>query len=351
MLIVSLGITTVAQPRARFLKLVHNFGTFSEESGLARCKFALVNDGTSPLTILSARATCGCTTPEYSRKPIAPGDTAYISVAYDPSMRPGRFSKQIVVETNGTPSKARLEIKGVVIGSESTIKGRYPNDFGPLKLAWKNLALGEATMNHMKTVYLEGYNRSDDSLSVKFENVPPYINIVSAPEIVPPGEQVTFIAYVTPKKGTPYGLVEDDIMIMPAPGLRFKLPFFLSVKEDFSNLDAERLEKSPIAALSTDRVELGKISVASEPISVKLRLNNLGKSDLLVRRVYSSEKGVTAKIGSSAIKKGKYTDITVDIDPKMLDGSMVNCRLNIITNDPLQPVQTVRLVGEWIDKK
>lgn len=346
LLAASCGVVS-AQPRARFLSTNHDFGAFHEEDGLARCEFILVNDGTSPLTIISARATCGCTTPEYSRKPIAPGDTARVAVAYDPAGRPGRFNKTVYVETDGVPSKSRLDIRGVVIGSDESVGRRYPVEMGPLRLAKPVLALGDATKGRLKSVYLEGYNRSDDSLNIKVKNVPPYLDIVFAPEVAAPGEQVTLIAYVSAHKGAPYGVVEDTLTIVPVPGLEFELPAIVTVQEDFSKMDAAQMEKAPIAVPETERVELGRVDRSGAPVETSFKLTNAGKSDLKIRRVYSVDKGVKVTSASETVKKGKSTEIKVVVNPAMQEGSLLNNRIQIITNDPLHPVYTVRLVGEW----
>lgn len=343
------ALSGAALPKPVFLETRHDFGAFREEDGLAECQFALVNTGTTPLTIMSARATCGCTTPDYPRKAIAPGDTAYITVAYDPSGRPGRFNKSVYVETDGQPSKTKLDISGVVIGSDATVGQRYPVDFGPLKLSKSTFALGDATMGRLKTVYLEGYNRSADSLRIKVRNIPSYLDVVVAPEVAPPGEQVTLIAYVAPHKGAQYGVVDDTLRIHPAPGLEFELPTLINVKEDFSGLDGSKMEKSPIAVPSTDRIELGRVARHGGIVTASMKLENAGKGDLQIRRVYSVDKGVEAKAQNGSVKKGKSTTITVSVDPEQQTGALLNTRLQIITNDPLHPVYTVRVVGEWAE--
>lgn len=349
LLISTLAAAAWAQPKPVFLGTYHNFGAFPEDNGLAVCRFSVVNEGSSPLVIMSARATCGCTNPEYPRKPIAPGDTAYITVAYNPAGRPGRFNKSVYIETNAQPAKYKLDIAGTVIGSDESIRQRYPADLGPLRLAKTVFPLGDAIMGRLKTVYFEGYNRSADSLRIALKDVPSYVDIVVAPEVVPPGEQATLIAYISPSKGAQYGVNEDTITIIPAPGLSYELPLLLNVAEDFSKLDAAAMEKAPIAVPSSDRIELGPVSHSGAPIKASMKLSNAGKSDLKIRRVYSVDKGVEAKVSASSIKKDKSATIDILVDPAAQEGGLLNARLQIITNDPLQPVHTVRIVGEWAD--
>jgi len=74
--------------------------------------FKFINTGKSPLTI-SVQSTCGCTVPSYSKEPILPNGSGEITVKYN--MSPGRFSKTIIVTTNGNPEKVNLRIKGNII--------------------------------------------------------------------------------------------------------------------------------------------------------------------------------------------------------------------------------------------
>ena len=57
-----------------FDKLTYDFGTIYEKDGNATCTFRFVNEGKTPLVILRAQASCGCTVPSYPEYPIAPGD-------------------------------------------------------------------------------------------------------------------------------------------------------------------------------------------------------------------------------------------------------------------------------------
>ena len=77
--------------------------------------FTFINKGNAPLIITRASANCGCTKPEYPVKPVAPGKEGQIKVTYQPKGRPGSFSKNIYVYTNGEPERVVLLITGTVI--------------------------------------------------------------------------------------------------------------------------------------------------------------------------------------------------------------------------------------------
>ncbi|MDE7152852.1 MAG: DUF1573 domain-containing protein [Muribaculaceae bacterium] len=98
---------------AQFKDKTHNFGTIREADGPVTTEFPFTNDGDAPLVIVSAVASCGCTSPEYPRKPVQPGESGVIKVTYDPAGRPGEFSKTITVRT--PDKRIKLRIKGNVI--------------------------------------------------------------------------------------------------------------------------------------------------------------------------------------------------------------------------------------------
>lgn len=80
--------------------------------------FVFENTGDSPLVILSAKASCGCTKPTFPEQPVGPGKKGVIKVTYNPDGRPGEFVKTITVKSNSTKnSSVRLKIKGCVIPS------------------------------------------------------------------------------------------------------------------------------------------------------------------------------------------------------------------------------------------
>ena len=86
----------------------HDFGYIKEDGGSVSCEFEFTNTGNKPLLIIDAVPSCGCTRPEYPKRPIAPGDTGIIKVEYQPLGRTGAFKKDIRVNTNGKEKKVIL---------------------------------------------------------------------------------------------------------------------------------------------------------------------------------------------------------------------------------------------------
>lgn len=338
-------MTAAAESQIVWLSTVHNFGAFDEDQGTVSCEFKFVNIGDEPVTVLAARASCGCTQPAYPREAVAPGDTAVITVAYNPEGRPGRFSKTVSVETSGTPRKTKLSIKGVVIGGRESVAGRYPVDKGALQFRNPAVLFGQVMKQHLKTEFAEAYNRSSDSIRLRVVRKPSYIDVNFEPKTVGPGEQVSVICYLRTTDKSLWGLVEDSIMLSTGKE-EFALPFTAIIKEDFSKItDADR-EKAPVARLAENSVDFGRLAATASPQTRTAVLTNEGKNPLEIRRVYTADRGVSVTIDRQSLKKGKSAEITVTVDPSAVPGDILNARISVITNDPANPVQTLRVVGE-----
>lgn len=108
------SVAFAAKPTMEFTKTEHNFGTIKEEIGSVATQFEFTNNGDSPLNILRVSASCGCTTPTYSKEPILPGKKGMITAEYSTVRRPGTFNKTIRVYTNVPDTVFVLTIKGNV---------------------------------------------------------------------------------------------------------------------------------------------------------------------------------------------------------------------------------------------
>jgi hypothetical protein len=89
----------------------HDFGKVSQGKPVYY-SFTIINKGDQPLKLDNVVATCGCTTPEWSKNAIAPGGTAQIKVGFNAAAE-GPFEKQISVQYNGDKTTL-LKIKGTV---------------------------------------------------------------------------------------------------------------------------------------------------------------------------------------------------------------------------------------------
>ena len=74
--------------------------------------FEVTNTGKDPMVISNVQTSCGCTTPEWNREPVAPGETTKIKVGYNAAAE-GNFEKYITIMYNENLSK-QIKISGKV---------------------------------------------------------------------------------------------------------------------------------------------------------------------------------------------------------------------------------------------
>ena len=80
--------------------------------------FMFTNTGKTPLALENVQASCGCTTPEWSKDPVAPGKTSQITVGYNAATE-GAFTKSITITYNGNQT-SQINIKGEVWKTPAT---------------------------------------------------------------------------------------------------------------------------------------------------------------------------------------------------------------------------------------
>lgn len=107
---------TAAADSIIFDKLVHDYETIAQ-GGDGNCVFTFTNKGNKPLVLSNVRASCGCTTPDWTKTPVAPGEKGTIKVRYNTNLV-GSFNKSITVNSNAANSTVRLSIKGQVVAPQ-----------------------------------------------------------------------------------------------------------------------------------------------------------------------------------------------------------------------------------------
>lgn len=106
----------VVYPEITFDETVHDFGEIAQGTNVEHV-FTFKNTGRAPLVITDAQSTCGCTVPEYTEEPIAPGETGELLVTYNGSGR-NQVTKIVTITANTEKGKEEIKIKAFVIPEE-----------------------------------------------------------------------------------------------------------------------------------------------------------------------------------------------------------------------------------------
>ncbi|MDP3927636.1 MAG: DUF1573 domain-containing protein [Bacteroidota bacterium] len=111
------GATDGKVAEIKFDKETHDFGNIPQGVP-ATYEFVFKNTGKTPLIVTNAAASCGCTTPEWTKEPIKPGKTGTIKATYN-AASPGPFTKSVTVVSNAKNSTVILYLKGDVKPAEN----------------------------------------------------------------------------------------------------------------------------------------------------------------------------------------------------------------------------------------
>jgi uncharacterized protein DUF1573 len=98
-------------------EITYNFGKIQQGRPVTH-NFEIVNTGKDALMLENVQASCGCTTPEWSRDAIQAGATSVIKVGYN-AANEGAFQKTITIQYNNHQTKT-LTISGTVFKGPTT---------------------------------------------------------------------------------------------------------------------------------------------------------------------------------------------------------------------------------------
>lgn len=90
-----------------------DFGDVLRSGGDLVREVGFVNDGSSPLVILSVTTSCSCLKAHYSRKPVAPGERGTIKIIYEArKMELGVFHRVMQVRSNSADGVNLITVQG-----------------------------------------------------------------------------------------------------------------------------------------------------------------------------------------------------------------------------------------------
>ena len=338
-------------PVITFEKTEHDFGKIHEEDGRVSTVFEFKNEGMTPLVLSNVRASCGCTTPTWTKEPVEPGQTGSITVTYNPNGRPGRFQKTVTITSNATEPTKKVYIKGEVLPKQAKPVNKYTIAVGDLSMKVMTLDLGTIKKGESKSGELEYANLSGAAHKVVLATnaADAYvINQVTLPEIQP-NEIGKFVFALDTKLTKLYGPVEVYAYVV-IDGKKevsdsYKLVIKANIVEDFSNLSVEDKQQAPIIETAAE-LNIGKIP-ANKVTKYVFPVKNSGVNPLEIRRVYVTDSKILKAKGPKAIKSGKKGNITLDINTKDIAKGLIIVReVTVITNDYVTPVKRIKLTFE-----
>lgn len=347
------SLTAMAQtPVITFNETTHDFGKINEADGRVTTIFQFKNEGMVPLILSNVRASCGCTTPKWTRDPIEPGATGEITVTYNPNGRPGRFQKTVTVTSNASEATVRLYIKGEVIPKPANPATSYSVKMGPLSLKQKAWNYGAVVKREgSKICNIEYANLTQQPIKVEIETLyeHSYIKPLVTLKEVQPGESGKLQIALQMMECPIWGPVEEKLYLV-INGERkrtdeFAITLKADIREDFSKMTVEELQQAPIMQVANTTLNLGTIK-AGKKLSTKLNISNVGVNPLAIRRVVSDDKAVSVTAPKATIKAGKKADAVITVNAADMQPSNYSRVITVISNDPKKSILRVTL--HWV---
>jgi len=335
------------QATISFDKLIHDFGTFKEENGSVTCAFSFTNTGSVPLVINRVAASCGCTSPAWSKEPIISGGEGFVKATYNPKNRPGKFSKSLTVFSNATKKTVVLRIQGEVIPKERTVEDIYPYKIGDIRFKSNHLAFVRINQGEKKTIQMQIINTSQENQTLKFDKVPKHLQIKAVPETLKPQQKGYIEATYDAGVINDWDFVIDRIRILTneqAIGNN-QLTISATITEDFTSMTAKELANAAeIEFVDGVIFNFGKMDQRSK-IEHDFIFKNTGKDNLILRKIKSSCGCTAVSPKDKVIKPGESSSIKAIFNSGAYKGRQ-NKSITVITNDPKNSRIILRITGE-----
>jgi hypothetical protein len=344
-LLSTLSYAQQKEPSAVFEKNEYDYGKIKESDGPATYKFAVSNLGGSPLILKNVQASCGCTTPSYSKEPIMPGAKGYIAVSYNPQNRPGKFEKTITVTTNGDPETVTLKIKGEVLPKPPSPEDAYPVSIEGLRFKTGQIAFNSIGNDQQQTQTAEVINGTDAPMKVSFADVPGYMKIKITPQIINPKEKAIIEVVYDAKAKNDWGFVFDrvSLVINEKTNQGSKLSISANIQDNFENMTEEQKKNAPLIEFENTTYEFGTITQGAKA-EHNYVYKNTGKSDLIIHKATASCGCTQPVIKTKILKPEETGSISVTFNSAGRTGQQ-NKTITVITNDPMNPKMVLWLKG------
>ncbi|MEG1606980.1 MAG: DUF1573 domain-containing protein [Mucinivorans sp.] len=328
-----------------FTEYSWDFGTIDEVDGAVQHSFKFRNTGSKPFVVTAINISCGCTTPQYSKAPTLPGQSDEIKITFDPMNRPGRFEKQIIVQSNNNKGAITLIIRGLVKPRPRTLEDDYPVALSSgIRLEDISIDMGNISGSGLTVVQIGVVNNSAKAATLNFEGalMPPWLKINNKTEIAA-GEKCKIDFTISPVQTAIWGHKHLEVPILINGVIQpFKLNLLMTFIEDFSSLTPQEIQDAPRGDISSYFYHFSTVHRGDKLIHT-FRLTNVGQRPLIIRYLDFQQTNVLAATSSMTIPSGESAEITVQLLSQKTEA--VAEMVRVITNDPYRPVIELRLMA------
>jgi hypothetical protein len=341
--LVLFALKTMAQEGGSitFEKTSHDFGTIKEEAGSVSYEFKFTNTGKVPIIISNVKASCGCTTPGWTKEPVMPGQTGFIKALYNTTNRPGQFNKTLTVTANTEPSSSTLFITGTVTPKVKSPEEEFPKKIGNARFGSDIFDFGAITNKDVVVREFAVYNSGSTPLVFSAPQGPKHMQVVITPATIGPLQKGMVKITYDPKKKNDLGPVSDKLTLVTNEAAENKkmITVKADINEFYGPLSAEQLALAPKLDFTAQWTDLGTVKPKSVTTAY-VEFTNTGKQDLLIKKVRTTGSNLAGQVEKATVKPGAKGRIKVTYTASDKQGPE-GFILFIYCNDPAMPTQKV----------
>ncbi|MFA6770647.1 MAG: DUF1573 domain-containing protein [Bacteroidales bacterium] len=332
------------QSNIEFNKTVHDFGDIMLNSGQHHCSFSFKNISDQPVVIQTVISSCGCAKANWTKKPIMPGESGKIDVAFLNDQGPYPFDKSLTVYITGEPRPIILRLRGVVHEKMKSLSELFPENFNGLSLRKTYIDFGNIAKGNVYTQTVEVANTSNKSLEITFSNLSKGLMVEPNKITIAAGQKEKIIFTLDTFNSNDWGktFYNVEILINGKKVTNKKLKVYASIRDNFNNLSKKEKDNAPLPMANSSSLDFGRIRKGNE-IKSNFKIRNLGQRDLLIHKIESEHSNINFKYPHK-IEPGKSGAIEITVETKQEIGEKTYI-ISLLTNSPSRPVMNFVISG------
>ena len=298
-------------------------------------KFEMQNMSSNPISIKDVKTSCGCTTVEYPKGQIAPGESFVVNATYD-SRQMGHFFKDIELYSDASQQPFYLQIRGVVVEEIIDFAGQYPYTIADLNVDRNDVEFDDVNRGDRPVQKINIRNASSKSVSPVVMHLPSYMQAQVSPTTLQPGRQGTISLILDSKKVRDYGLTQTSVFLGMYPGDKVHPDKEISVSTvllpAFTEMTETQMQYAPKLDLSAEELNIAFNGKAKKTETIIIE--NLGRSELDISSLQMFTSGMKVKLNKTKLQSGEQAKLKITVDAKEIKKARSKPRVLMITNDP-----------------
>ncbi|MEZ4825595.1 MAG: DUF1573 domain-containing protein [Bacteroidia bacterium] len=328
--------------KIKFQETTFDFGVIKKDDKAVHT-FTFTNVSAEPVSLTRVKASCGCTTPSWTKEEVKPGKTGEINVEYN-TARVGPFTKTVTVNYDSLEKPVILYIKGEVKQPEGEDFIAYAHNMGGLAFDKINHSIGTLNSDASRTIEIKAKNVSPQKITFtgRYDKEMMFDVEIDNKELIP-GQRATIRITIAGDKFITPGTFSKQVVIYTdeAEGAGKSIQINGNLNKVYSQ---EELARMPNIQFELTEYDGGSV-IDGEKVIYAYKFQNTGKDDLVIESVKASCGCTATAPKDMVIPGGGTSEIVATFDSRGRSGPQTKT-ITVRSNDPDTPTVVLRLKVE-----